>query len=245
MRVTLAALALAAPLAAGAAPPPEKLLALAEPAGVARLLGVDRPAPGAPLVVILPDTLGEDGRSEPYVDALLARGIASLVISLAEAGDLPTGEPPPRGGPAALAVALAWAERAGGQRIGLLGFGAGARTALAGAGGRRVVALYPRCAGLPAASGPALILQGARDAEGCGEEVTRLEGASHGWDAPAGAWSGTGPLLPDPADPARRLRAEPDAEATRRAADFAAVWMAWRLEPPAPGAQAAAAGERR
>jgi dienelactone hydrolase len=241
MRLTLAALGLLLSLSriAGAAPPPEQLLPLAEPAGVARWLDTDRPAPGAPLVIILPDALGEDGRSEPYVDALVARGIASLVLGLAEAGDLPGEGTPSRASPAALAVALAWAETAPRERIGLLGFGSGARGALGGAGGRPTVALYPRCPGLPAVTGPTLILQGARDAEGCGEEVTRLPGAAHGWDAPGTLWPGTGPMLPDPAEPARRRRAEPDADATRRAADLAAEWLAARLGGNAIGSQAA------
>lgn len=245
MRLALAALAIALPLAAQAAPPPEELLTLPEPAGVARLLRADLPAPGHPLVIILPDALGEDGRSEPYVDALLGRGIASLLLGLSEVADLP-GPESPRHGAASLARALEWAGAGGPThaRIALLGFGAGARAALAAAQGLPVVALYPRCPGLPIANGPALVIQGALDSEGCGPEVTRLAGADHAWDATGALWPVSGPLLPDPAAPELRRRARPDGEATRQAAEATAQWLAAQLGVSGASPLAQAAGAR-
>jgi dienelactone hydrolase len=211
---------------------PATLLRLAEPAGLARLV---RPAEtrDAPLVVMLPDSLGEDGRSEPYVDSLLARGIASLVLGLGEALDAPAAPTDPAASPAAIAPALAWAAAAGiaPARLGVLGFGSGGRAALAGAGDHPAAALYPRCEGLAVAATKALILQGAAAAEACDalalpEDVALrfVPGAGHGWDANGAIWPTPGPMLPDPAG-GPRLRATMDLQATLFAAEQVAEWF--------------------
>ncbi|WP_207553550.1 hypothetical protein, partial [Teichococcus deserti] len=80
-----------------------------------------------PVVAILPDALGQDGRETPYIDRLLGLGFAVLLL---EEDRLPALPPP-------LDPA----------RLGLLGFGAGGRAALAMAGAAPRVALYPACAG--------------------------------------------------------------------------------------------------
>ena len=207
---------------------------LPQPAGAARLL---RPpsAPGAPLVIILPDALGEDGRAEPYVDSLLARGIGTLLLGLGEGRDAPdVPEVDPAASPEALAVARAWifSQSQPPHRIGVMGFGLGARAVLAGAIEEPVAALYPRCAMLPVPATPrALILQGEDAAEGCeqlrlpeGAEMRLLRGAGHGWDAPGAIWPSTGPLLPDPAG-GPRVRATMDPGVTLTAAEMVADWF--------------------
>jgi dienelactone hydrolase len=218
-----------------AAETPAALIRLAEPAGLARLV---RPAGAGPvpLVVILPDALGDDGRAEPYVDSLLARGIASLALGLDDDAEAAA--------PAAVAPALDWARAAGfaPARIGLLGFGLGARAALGGAAGLPAVALYPGCAALHATTGPALVLQGADAAAGCGAVIASaglalelIPGAGHGWDAPGALWPSPGPLLRDPAG-GPRLAARADHAVTLHAAEMAAAWFAAQLAPPSAGA---------
>gem|GEM_PF-7033175 len=54
-----------------------KLVRPDELAGLAQLL---RPEGTAPLAIVRQDVLGEDGRSDPYVDTLLACGIATSVL---------------------------------------------------------------------------------------------------------------------------------------------------------------------
>lgn len=216
-------LLLAAPAAAGETP--AELIRLPEPAGLARLVRPE--AAGAPLVVILPDALGEDGRAEAYVDSLLARGIATLALGLGEDADAPGGGEERAASPEAAAVARDWAGEAGFGRPGVLGFGLGGRAALAT--GMPAVALYPGCAGLPAPGAPALVLQGADAALGCpvpppGLTLRLLAGAGHGWDAPGAIWPSPGPLLPDPAG-GPRIRARADLEATLAAAEAAADWF--------------------
>lgn len=209
---------------------PPELIELPAPVGLARLtLPVRFNAPDAalPAIVVLPDALGEDGRAEPYVEALLSRGIAVLALGL----DLPAeGE----GASAAVArLAANWASRDArldAARIGLLGFGAGARAALGGGPGRPAVALYPGCRGLDlAGAGPALILYGteAGDAPACaglaapsGVELRAVPGAGHGWDVVGTLWL-TGMVLPDPAGTGR-LRALPNPRATLDAAEMTA-----------------------
>ncbi len=156
--------------AAAAAPPPLappfELPRLPMPAGIGQLVlpaGVAHPLP---LVVTIPDAPGEDGRSEPYVELLAARGAAVLVLGLGEDAD--GSDPPaePAASPEAVTTALAWAERDGRfdpRRIALVGFGAGGRAVLAAGSGRPAVALYPDCRDLllPEA-GPALVLHGGR-----------------------------------------------------------------------------------
>ncbi|MBX9699248.1 MAG: hypothetical protein K2X74_07410, partial [Acetobacteraceae bacterium] len=122
-------------------------------------IGAEEPvliaAPHAPrgLILILPDALGGDPRSLPYAEALQDAGFATLEPQWQE---VPRAEQPSR--VAALLPALPEVARALGvapSRIGVLGFGSGARAALQGpeASGLPVAALYPGCASL--AAGPA------------------------------------------------------------------------------------------
>jgi len=206
---------------------------LPQPAGIARLV-VPRDAPDAPLVVILPDALGDDGRAEPYVASLLARGIATLLLGLGEDRDGPGPADDPAASPEALTVVRDWAIDTAHPhaRIGVLGFGLGARAALAAAIVEPVAALYPRCVGLPVPMARrALILQGEASAEGCdvldlpdGVALRMLPGAGHGWDVPGAIWPSPGPLLPDPAGGARLL-AVMELQATLRAAERVADWF--------------------
>lgn len=196
---------------------PAEIVRLPEPAGLGRLLMP--PAGGAPpLVILLPDALGEDGRAEPYAESLSARGIASLALGLGEDRDHPaTGPDDPASRPEAVPAALAWAEAAGFDpaRLALLGFGAGGRAALAGAEAVPVVALYPGCRGLGFAPlAQALVLHGAEapDAEACrrlsppgGVELRALPGLGHGWDVPGAIWPEPGSKVPDPAGGPRIL----------------------------------------
>lgn|GEM_PF-3244216 len=217
-----------------------ELVALPEPARLGRLVS---PAPGSqmPLVIILPDALGEDGRSEPYVDSLLARGIATLVLGLGD--DLETAPSPvePAASPAAAALALAWAADAGfaAARIGLLGFGLGGRAAMATEAGLPVAALYPGCTDLPPrAAAPALVLQGGERARDCDVVAARgdvtvqvLHGAGHAWDALGAIWPSLGPVLPDPAG-GGLLRAQTSLDATLAAAEAVADWFTTYLLTP-------------
>jgi dienelactone hydrolase len=219
---------------------------LPEPAGLGRLLRPADAVPGA-LVILLPDATGEDGRAEPYVEALAERRIATLVLGLGEDEDQPAR--PARDAaahPEAAAAALAWAARRGfdAARLGLLGFGAGARAALAGPA--PAVALYPGCARLPPPAAPAaLLVQGAEapDAAAClaldppaRAERRLLPGLGHGWDVPGALWPVRGPLLPDPAGPGR-VQAVTDAQGTYAAASLVAAWLEQRLIGHAPTAQ--------
>ena len=236
MRRTLLLLLLSAfpaALPAAAGETPAELVRLPEPAGMARLvrpMGTVAP----PLVVVLPDTLGEDGRSEPYVDSLLARGIATLALGLGDDFDSPTSPVEPAAAPEALAPALAWARAEGfaPAATGVLGFGLGGRAALVGADGLPAIALYPGCRDLALpGSGPALVLQGEDAAEGCAALVPPprvtfrlLPDAGHGWDAPGAIWPSPGPLLPDPAG-GGLLRSRRDLTVTLIAAEAIADWF--------------------
>jgi dienelactone hydrolase len=205
---------------------------LGEPATLGRLLRAD--AAAAPLVIMLPDALGEDGRAELYAESLLARGIATLVLGIGEDLDAKPAPVDPAAHPDALAPALAWARDAGvpARAIGVLGFGLGGRAALAAAAGRPVAALYPRCVDLSLpADGPVLVVQGGDAAERCdtlpqraGVTLQLLPGAGHGWDAPGALWPSPGPVLADPAG-GKPLRTRTDAEATRAAAELVADWF--------------------
>lgn len=216
---------------------PAEIIRLPEPAGVGRLIQ-PQDARGAPLVVMLPDALGEDGRSELYVDSLLARGIASLVLGLGEDTEIWSISVEPAAHPDAVGLAVAWARAAGFPRAGLLGFGLGGRAALIGAAGLTVAALYPGCAELPLpAGGPALVLQGDEARPYCagldlppGVVLHLIAGAGHGWDAPGAYWPGPGLVLPNPAGGAR-LRARADLNVTLHAAETIADWFAAALLP--------------
>lgn len=115
---------------------------------VLRLVLPDAPPRG--LVLLLPDALGGDPRSAPYVEALLAARFAAAEPQWQR---LPPAEQPQR----ALRLVAdlpAVASHLGvpTDAIGLVGFGLGARTALHAAAQRGWPAalLYPGCAGLAA-----------------------------------------------------------------------------------------------
>jgi dienelactone hydrolase len=230
------ALALAFGLA-GAPAPAQPLPGIADLApGVLASLVLPAPVAASALVVLVPDAGGEQGRAEAYAEALARRGIASLVLGIEDQeGDRASATPAP--GRAALDLARAWAAgRApllGGSGIAVVGFGAGARVALA-VEDAPVVALDPGCLGLalPPASRRALLVYGeaAPDAAACaalrggpGLEHLPLPGIGHGWDLPVVAAPG-GALLPDPAGPGRR-RASPDPIATAAVAEAVAAWI--------------------
>ncbi len=211
---------------------PAALLRLPPPVGVGQLLLTDRTA--APLVIVLPDALGSDQREEAYRDALWLRGIATLLLGLGEDREIPDAAVEPAATPEAARVALAWARAEGFGRIGLLGFGLGGRGALAAGAEVPTVALYPRCSDLPPPAGPALVIQGADDAEGCsalptGVALRLLPGVGHGWDAPGAIWPEATAVLPDPAGGPKRVRARADPAATQQAATEAAEWLATAL----------------
>lgn len=224
--------------AAQAAPPPDTLLELPGGAGIARLSHPDRPAPGWPVVIMLPDRGGADGRADSYIDTLLARGIAALELGYGPDLDWLT-DPAGPAAAAALAAAIEALVSHGhaAVRIGVLGFGAGGRMALAHGGGQPAVALYARCARLPPpAASRALLLQGALDQDGC-DALPRREGlalriiaeAGHGWDVPGAYGTTQAVLLEDPAGGAR-LRGGPDPAAMAEAAALAADWLEHCLE---------------
>ncbi len=228
------ALGMAGSAHAYAVPPPleqpPELIDLPAPVGLARLIFPVRFAAGAdplPVVVVLPDALGEDGRAEPYAEALLSRGIAVLALDL----DAPAGRD--AGDAAAARLTADWVSqdtRLDPTRVGLLGFGAGARGALEGGSGRPTVALYPGCRRLELAeAGPALVLYGseAEDAAACAGlaapqvELRPMPGAGHGWDVIGTLWLAA-VVLPDPVG-SGSLRAVPNPRATLEAAEAVAL----------------------
>jgi dienelactone hydrolase len=223
---------------------PVDFVRMAEPAGLGRLLRPQGEG-AAPLAIILPDSIGEDGRAELYAESLAARGIASLVLGLGEDRDHAPAPVDPAAHADAVPAALAWAEEAGfaATGIGVMGFGLGGRAALAAARARPAAALYPRCVDLALpGEGPALVLQGADVAEVCdalpawpSRSLRLLPGAGHAWDAPGAIWPSPGPVLPDPAG-GTPLRSRYDAEATRAAAEIIADWFEQRLFPAARSA---------
>lgn len=219
---------------------PTALLRLPPPAGMGQLLLPDGTAP--PLVILLPDTLGADRREDAYRDALWARGVATLLLGLGEDREVFEAPVEPAASAEAARLAIAWGRAEGFGAIGLLGFGLGGRGALAAGAEVPVVALYPRCPGLPAPAAPALVIQGAEDAEGCaalppGVTLRLLPGVAHGWDAPGAMWPGTSVVLPDPAG-GERLRVRADPAATQTAATEAAEWLAAALRAAPTTSQA-------
>jgi dienelactone hydrolase len=237
MRAILVALVLALAGGAAAQETPWQAHRLPPPIGTALLLAPQGAAP--PLVILVPDALGADGRHEPYADSLLARGIATLLLGLGEEVDpaaLSAAEDP-ASRPEAVALARGWARDAGFARIGLLGWGAGGRAVLAEAAGLPAAALYPGCAGLALpADGTVLLLHG-RDAPGAGDcaaipprpalDLRALE-AGHGWDIPGAIWPSRGPRVRDPAG-SGFIPAATDPAVTLLAAEALAAWFEERL----------------
>ncbi|MCA3279831.1 MAG: hypothetical protein ING10_11225 [Roseomonas sp.] len=159
LALSAAALALGTPIAAPAQPQSEasfetlasfrlpqatkaaRALAIQLPEGAA-VLNLPEARPGQPLpaVLILPDALGADGRADAYVEQLLGADIAVLELRGTHEAD----------------ARLAWRAlledpRFDPAKLGILGFGAGARLALDLPGSQASVLLYPGCAGLPRA----------------------------------------------------------------------------------------------
>jgi dienelactone hydrolase len=233
----LLAFGLAAPASAGS-PTHHDLPA---PVGTVQLLRPDDDRP-TPLVVVLPDALGDEGRSAPYVEALARNGIASLVLGLgitSEQGG-PGGGTDPASSALAAGVAMAWAAAqpgiAAGQ-IGLVGLGSGGRAALAAAvAGGPVVAVDPGCTGLSLPEWtPSMLVYGraAPDAADCIalEEpatgvIRGLPGLGHGWDVRPELAPGSA-LMPDPLGGRRRV--SPNPAAAQRVADQVAAWLAHHL----------------
>jgi dienelactone hydrolase len=198
------------------------------------------------LVVLVPDATGDQARSEPYVEALARRGIATVVLGIEDQGEGDRASTAPRPGRAASEFVRSWAHAEApsleGRHVAIIGFGAGARVALT-IEDAPVVALDPGCRGLslPRAPRQALLVHGlaAADATQCaaldgtaGLARLPLPGVGHGWDLPVFAAPG-GALLPDPSGPGRR-RAVPDPIATAAVAEAVAGWIAARLREAAP-----------
>jgi dienelactone hydrolase len=214
---------------------------LPPPAGVAQLVLPRSPAQPVRLVILLPDALGEDGRAIPYIDALTARGIATLVLGFTQEEAISASEPDLASTPAAAAAATRWAAQDGRfspDVVALLGFGAGGRAALAAASGRPAVALYPGCSGLDLfQGGSALVVYGlaAPGAEACASLPQRpglgflgMPGLGHAWDM-AGVAPEAGALVPDPAGTGR-VRAKPDPLAATSVAEEVAARLFQALE---------------
>jgi dienelactone hydrolase len=248
MRTTQAcflAAALALPAGALAQPLPVDH-ALPAPAGISRLLLPGEGVGPVPLVILLPDALGDQGRSEAYVEALAARGIATLVVGLdAREGVWGDVLATARAAELARAWAVGQAPTLDAELVGLLGFGIGGRAALAAANGAPVVALDPGCAGLALPEySPVLVVHGraASDAATCGAmrepagtAILGLPGATHAWDLPPALAPG-GALMPSPSGEGRQ-RARPDPAATGVAAEAAASWLHQQLTPPRSAAR--------
>ena len=209
-------------LAAREAPPePLEEVESFEAAGATGMLVLPPGAPDrrGPVVVILQDGEAPDGRASPYTDQLLGAGFAVLEISRLPGDSLD-----------ALLANLAGHPRMAEQRLGLLGFGAGARLAAAlpvsdAAPVAARALLYPGCGGMTPAAMPGqavLLMHGSADPanppQSCealraaleqGGAAVRLrvfDRASYAWDRPA--FAGEGPaMLPRP-DGAGRVRAE-------------------------------------
>lgn len=213
------------------------------PLGMLRLSLPDplTPAP-FPVVILLPDGPDAGNRADPIVERLLERGIAVLE---ADADDGFPEDPDP----AALAEALE--EAAPGwvspTRLGILGFGAGARAALLWPAGLPVVALYPACAGAPVhvvATG-ALVLHADDSAEraACARLPVRaavVPGATHEWDHGSGPDAEGVARLPHPDGSGTRITAVRYPWAIEWVADRVAAHFAAALLPERPGAAVAA-----
>lgn len=164
------------------------------------------PQPGAASgqrsVLVVHDAMGIDGRAERYVQQLLGAGFVVLEIELAAISADGMGGPMPDDAEAAARIMralAALAPKTGAPRLGVLGFGAGARAVAlmpADIDGMRVAArvlLYPGCEEVrsamttmrPAAllpSSPVLLLHGSDDPSNleaaCSALATTLEEAA-------------------------------------------------------------------
>jgi dienelactone hydrolase len=243
-RLLLAAGAALALQGAAAADVHVEMVATDGPAATLRLsLPEGLPAPFG-VVILLPDSLGADRRSKPYLDRLASYGLATLEVELAE----PTpGDAPPIGEQldGAVVQALGFVAQDGrldATRIGLLGFGAGGRAVLRDPRGLPGVALYPGCdlaLGAPAAR--ILLLHGELEegAASCPANVRpeagglaiSMAGATAAWDAPHSILSDALTLWPHPSGQGRSL-ARPSDAATAASAALALDWLA-PLKPPA------------
>jgi dienelactone hydrolase len=194
--------------------------------------------PPAGIVLLLPDSLGHDPRSTPYIDQLLRVGLAAFDIL--EGGD----------DVAAIARALqSVAAEAGGagHGFGVIGFGAGARVALRLSPVAAVqVLLYPGCEGLAATTllgGMAtLLLHGEADPANtrhhCAALAKRLADvgpvvyvsypmAGYAWDYPAYGLTRR-IILPRP-DGQGSAASEPWPELAAMSASQTADFLAYRL----------------
>lgn len=259
LRLTILAAVAATGLAASAqAPPPGPILAYDLPLPFAGAL-LSLPARDAAealrgVAIVVPDLAGPDGRAAPYVEALLRQGIAALEIAT---------DPDDTAGPdieatlVAARQALEHDRRFARLPVVLLGFGDGARVALAWAGAVPVAAVYPRCASVPAlppaedtaGQAPLLLLHPAADATDRPGACARLvdgfgpggfrhayDQATPGWDIPP-VGAVVGPTRHERDLGLRHLplyRAAVAADAARRAAWFldAAIEGAGPWAPP-------------
>lgn len=157
LALALTSLTLAAPPGAGAQTPqeapPEALASFPLPptSSIPRSFTMQLPGaiallslPGAtplralPVVLILQDALGADGRAAPYVETLLGAGIAVLELREASAEAARNA-----------VAALSSDPRLQPSRLGVLGFGEGARIAMDQPGPSVRALLYPGCVSFP------------------------------------------------------------------------------------------------
>lgn len=218
-----------------------------EPFAVAGAAGVlelpaSSPSQNVPVVVILHDGGEPDTRSAIYITQLLGAGIAVLDVLMHQEDGL-----------GAVVAALAVHPRLAGERMGVLGFGAGARLGLANlsSGIQARALLYPGCAGLPAARLPGdalLLLSGTVDEtnppDACAAAVERLAaggatirwtiypGATYAWDFPRHGIEG--PLRLLAADATSRVLAQPWPELAALSASQVAGFFATQLLRSAP-----------
>jgi dienelactone hydrolase len=237
-------LAGAQPLAAREAPPEPLEEVEAFVVGEANgtlVLPLGAPDRRTPAILVLADGEAPDGRAAPYLDQLLGAGLAVLEMTTLPGDSLE-----------AVLGQLARHPRVLGERIGLLGFGLGARqvAALPEPVAARAL-LYPGCEGLAPAAMPGqavLLMHGDADAANpapdcarLGEALTAagaqlrlrlLPGASYAWDRPAFAGEGHA-RLPRP-DGAGRIEAQAWPEMAAYSAAEVAGFFATSLLGPRP-----------
>jgi len=236
------ALALAAAAVASEQPDaPFDEIELFDAAGAVGTLVLPAGAPDrrTPIIVILQDALGPDGRAALYVDQLLGADLAVLELSVTEGMDF-----------GAVVDALAAHPRILGTHVGMLGFGAGARFVAEWPGRVRARALlYPGCASLLPAAMPdeaVLLMHGDADAlhtradcehlaTGLGSAARALRwrvlaGASYAWDRPTFGAEGRS-MLPAPDGSGRIAAAHWPALAALSAAEVAGFFATSLLGP--------------